>query len=226
MQGTRVVQAGVTQLHDSVHVRAQESASNQRVDLCHRGGVEVGVLAGDDRGVGQRLGHARDVESSRNRQHPLLGPQYGIAVEIGHHEPADAVKHLAHVEVAVALDDRGAREHSESAQDRLDLAAPSTCNRNACGIWQRTNDFQSLERSITPAGCVLCRGDSPCHQAPRRGHAVEPGVAKHSDPQRGGVRPLLQMGRPLDHSSITDSWSGRLRSLFRSTPFAASTTEL
>ena len=108
----------------------------------------------------ERLGHARDVESSRNRQHPLLGPQYGIAVEIGHHEPADAVKHLAHVEVAVALDDRGVREHSESAQDRLDLAAPSTCNRNACGIWQRTNDFQSLERGITPAGCVMCRGDS------------------------------------------------------------------
>ena len=41
----------------------------------------------------------------------------------------------------------------------LDLAAARTCDRDARGIGERTDGFESLERGVAPPGCVLLRGD-------------------------------------------------------------------
>ena len=88
--------------------------------------------------------------------------QYRVAVEVGDHEPAGAAQHLAHVQVAVALDDRGARERAEPAQDCLDLAAAGTRDAMLAESRRRTDGFQSLERGVTPARRVLARGDGGC----------------------------------------------------------------
>ena len=54
-QRGRVIQTRVAELCDSVDVRVEERSSRNCVDLGQRCGVEVGVLAGDDRDVRQRL---------------------------------------------------------------------------------------------------------------------------------------------------------------------------
>ena len=67
--------------------------------------------------------------------------------------------------------------------------------------------------AVDGAGQVLVDGGDerlgpvrglPGDQAPRRGHGPEPGVSKRADPARRRVRPLLEMGRPLDHRGVTD----------------------
>ena len=79
------------------------------------------MLTGDDRDVGQRLHHARDVESRRNGQHAFLGGQHRVAVEVGDHEAPAAAQHLTDVQVAVPFDDRRARERTETGEHVLDL---------------------------------------------------------------------------------------------------------
>ena len=83
--------------------------------------------------MGQRLGHAGDVLGRRNRQHPFPRGQYRVAVEVGDDEAPVTAQHLTDVQVAVCLDDAGARERAEPAQDGLDLGAACSRSRDACG---------------------------------------------------------------------------------------------
>jgi hypothetical protein len=124
----------VTERSDSVGVGPQESRPNQCVGLGECRGVQRCVSAGDDGGVRERLGHSSDVEGRGYRQHPLRRPQYGVAVEIGHHETTVGQQHLTYVQITVSLDDRGACECAETMQNDLHVAAARTRDRHGCVI--------------------------------------------------------------------------------------------
>ena len=160
MQRAGHVQVRMTQLRDPIRVRAEEGAADSLVDrrptrrrraacTCAR----RSRLCASDCAM-PATSRAAGIGSIRSRRR-----KHRVAVEVGHHETSIAAQHLTYVQVAVSLDDRGACERAELAQDGLDLASPSTRNRDAGGITKSANGFQRCERGVAPPGRVVLRGN-------------------------------------------------------------------